>query len=314
MTASQSASGMEKTMRSRRMPALLIKMSSVPNASTAWSIMRLAPLKSLTSSPLTMASPPMPAISAATCCAGVRSAPVPSGSPPRSLTTTLAPWLASMSACSRPMPRPAPVTTATRPSHSFAIANSPSAPERSTRRLDAGLQIGPDRAPVDDLIEVFAHAQRESVAPAIFGHRFGDTCDLDCPLELAPIAQRDQRVDVAGQFELLAVGCDRCPQRSMVEVGIPVAVDRRVDDVVELAVAKYHPRDLAIGHLAPVDREQEREVGAELHVHPPVGVDRLPVPRSPRVVAVAEAVELGALAVDLDPTGTVHELIEVGSA
>ena len=37
--------------------------------------------------------------------------------PPRSLTTTLAPCAASVSACSRPMPRPAPVTMATRPSH-----------------------------------------------------------------------------------------------------------------------------------------------------------------------------------------------------
>ena len=42
--------------------------------------------------------------------------PEPSTSPPRSLTTTLAPWLANSSACSRPMPRPAPVMTTTRPS------------------------------------------------------------------------------------------------------------------------------------------------------------------------------------------------------
>ena len=39
-------------------------------------------------------------------------------SPPRSLTTTLAPCSASNSACSRPMPRPAPVMMATRPSQS----------------------------------------------------------------------------------------------------------------------------------------------------------------------------------------------------
>src|SRR5215212_7401060 len=40
--------------------------------------------------------------------------PVPSREPPRSLTTTLAPSLASVNAYSRPSPPPAPVTTMTR--------------------------------------------------------------------------------------------------------------------------------------------------------------------------------------------------------
>jgi hypothetical protein len=48
--------------------------------------------------------------------AGPAELPDPSGSDPRSLTTTLAPWRANSSACSRPMPRPAPVTITTRPS------------------------------------------------------------------------------------------------------------------------------------------------------------------------------------------------------
>ena len=47
---------------------------------------------------------------------------VPSSSAPRSLTTTLAPWRANSSACSRPMPRPAPVTMTTRPSQSTRLA------------------------------------------------------------------------------------------------------------------------------------------------------------------------------------------------
>ena len=59
---------------------------------------------------------PWPSISSTTCWAGLRSPPLPSTLPPRSLTTTLAPWPARLSACSRPMPRPAPVTMATRPS------------------------------------------------------------------------------------------------------------------------------------------------------------------------------------------------------
>src|SRR5690606_38188523 len=41
-------------------------------------------------------------------------APVPSRAPPRSLTTTLAPSRARVSAYSRPRPPPAPVTTMTR--------------------------------------------------------------------------------------------------------------------------------------------------------------------------------------------------------
>src|SRR3954471_8056706 len=44
--------------------------------------------------------------------------------PPRSFTTTLAPWDASISAYSRPIPRPAPVITQMRPSQSFATTLS----------------------------------------------------------------------------------------------------------------------------------------------------------------------------------------------
>ena len=72
--------------------------------------------KSVMSAPLTTAWPPIASISATTSLAGPGSAPLPSGWAPRSFTTTAAPSLASISACSRPMPRPAPVTIATRPS------------------------------------------------------------------------------------------------------------------------------------------------------------------------------------------------------
>src|SRR3984957_17960568 len=54
--------------------------------------------------------------SSTTCTAGPSEEPEPSPSAPRSLMTSLAPWLANSSACSRPMPRPAPVMTTTRPS------------------------------------------------------------------------------------------------------------------------------------------------------------------------------------------------------
>ena len=52
----------------------------------------------------------------------------PAIEPPRSLTTTLAPRSASSMAWARPMPRPAPVTTATRPSNvsgSGAVSENP---------------------------------------------------------------------------------------------------------------------------------------------------------------------------------------------
>ncbi len=109
MTASHSASVMLVSMRSRRMPALLITTSSPPKVSMACCTSRCEPSQSEMSSPLATASPPMATISATTSWAGPVDLPSPSISPPRSLMTSLAPWSASMSACSRPMPRPAPV-------------------------------------------------------------------------------------------------------------------------------------------------------------------------------------------------------------
>ncbi len=50
MTESKSSSAMVKSILSRRIPALFTSTSSFPNASTAVSMMFLAPLKSATSS------------------------------------------------------------------------------------------------------------------------------------------------------------------------------------------------------------------------------------------------------------------------
>ncbi len=65
---------------------------------------------------------PAASISSTTAWAGPVDAPVPSMAPPRSFTTTLAPWAARSIACSRPMPLPAPVTMQIRPSQSLAMA------------------------------------------------------------------------------------------------------------------------------------------------------------------------------------------------
>ena len=75
-----------------------------------------AAVKSAMSAPLATAFPPAWAISATTAWAGPVSCPEPSIATPRSLTTTEAPSLASSRATDLPIPRPAPVTIATRPS------------------------------------------------------------------------------------------------------------------------------------------------------------------------------------------------------
>ena len=121
MTASHSSSVMLVSIRSRRMPALLTTACRSPNVSTAVLIRRWAPSHDDTLSPLATASPPNALISSTTCWAGDRSPPEPSTLPPRSFTTTFAPWYARLRACSRPMPRPAPVTMAMRPSHNLLM-------------------------------------------------------------------------------------------------------------------------------------------------------------------------------------------------
>ena len=69
-TASHSASSMLKSMRSRRIPALLTRMSRVPYLSIAVCTKRRAPSQSATSSVFATASPPSAVISSTTVCAG----------------------------------------------------------------------------------------------------------------------------------------------------------------------------------------------------------------------------------------------------
>src|ERR1700761_5321295 len=105
-------------MRSRRMPALFTTMSMRPKWSIAswtirWASSQLATLPALaTALPLPWAC----SISATTRWAGPESRPSPVTVPPMSLTTTLPPLAAIASAVARPIPPPAPVTTATLPS------------------------------------------------------------------------------------------------------------------------------------------------------------------------------------------------------
>src|SRR5215472_13842450 len=77
------------------------------------------------------ALPPASVISATTWSAGPLSVPAPSTAEPRSLTSTAAPSAASKEATDLPIPLPAPVTIATRPSSS--PISTPTRPGSITR-------------------------------------------------------------------------------------------------------------------------------------------------------------------------------------
>src|SRR5262245_24867312 len=112
ITMSQSSSGIFLKLLSRRMPALLTRMCTVPNALTASSMIDLAPSLDETDALFAIAVPPAALISFTTRSAASPE-PVPSPLPPRSLTTTFAPRFANSSACALPSPPPAPVITTT---------------------------------------------------------------------------------------------------------------------------------------------------------------------------------------------------------
>lgn len=103
------------------MPALAHNRSTLPHSLVARSTIAVTCSKFATSAPSAIAVPPALRISSTTVSAGDSEPPVPSRAPPKSLTTTLAPRLASPSACARPRPLPAPVTIATRPSNLIAM-------------------------------------------------------------------------------------------------------------------------------------------------------------------------------------------------
>src|SRR5438309_1218025 len=168
-TASHSSSLMLTRTRSRRTPALLTRTWRPPKASTAALMSRWPASQSATLSALAMASPPMALISSTTCWAGVRSSPEPSMAPPRSLTTTLAPSEANSSACSRPMPRPAPVMTATRPS---------SAPISVSFRSN-GREPAPSPALVRQACGTRSQPPRRRVKPPDGAHMTSDGVEVD---------------------------------------------------------------------------------------------------------------------------------------
>src|SRR5215469_4651248 len=107
MTRSHSSGDIEKIIRSRSTPALFTRMSSRPNSRSAVASRSCAVDHSPMSPVLVTALPPAALISAAVSSAPFRS---------MSLMTRLAPAAASPRASARPIPWPAPVTIAARPS------------------------------------------------------------------------------------------------------------------------------------------------------------------------------------------------------
>ena len=106
------------------MPALFTTASMRPKWSSAACTIFCAEPQAATDSVQISATPPFCSISALVCSAGLAEPPSPVSEAPMSATMTLAPAPAIMMAISRPMPPPAPVTTATLPSIMPAIACS----------------------------------------------------------------------------------------------------------------------------------------------------------------------------------------------
>src|SRR3954468_9598122 len=100
--------------------------------------MRFAASHSDTLSVFATARPPAALISSTTFCAGPASRPSPGSEAPMSFTTTAAPAAAMASAKSRPIPPPAPVTSAT-----LSFRSTPLLPEAGVAPLDQAQQAIP---------------------------------------------------------------------------------------------------------------------------------------------------------------------------
>src|SRR4051812_41770959 len=138
-TSFQSAVLILWKMTSRRIPALLIRISTRPKASSAALTIASAFFASTIDNVEAMASPPAFLISSTVSCAGPASAPAPCRLAPISQTTTRAPSCASPSAIARPIPRAPPVTIATLPATMPAISATPNL----FRQIHDHPQLGP---------------------------------------------------------------------------------------------------------------------------------------------------------------------------
>src|SRR5579872_1120067 len=232
---------------SRVMPALFTRMSRRPKPSTARAISAAAPAGSTALSALTRAWPPAAVISSTTSVAGAGST---------SLTTTCAPSAANSFAVAAPIPRPAPVTIATRlssrPIASAGLARFPvhpvtAAPAAVLLHLDPALLLGPVLggdvvAPLalaarqDDVGSLVARCHRRSLL-VDFRHPAGTHGTPTLPDGEAKALLHGDRLDqldlhrgvVAGHHHLGALGeVDRAGDVGGPEVELrPVVVEER---------------------------------------------------------------------------------------
>src|SRR6185295_10746222 len=160
-------------------------MWQLPKESTAVLTMRSPKSFAVTSPTHATARPPKPLTSATASCAGPSS---------RSLTTSAAPSRASRRAMLRPMPRPEPVTIATRPS-SCAMGSSPAGVERS------GSQLGVAVIQDDDV--ALGHEAAERKAPVAFAPDLGANClaGIDRRREPHVHALQPRGIVFAGELE-----------------------------------------------------------------------------------------------------------------
>src|SRR5579862_1781241 len=286
ITASHSSSVMLTIMRSRRMPALLTRTSRPPNVSTAWWTMRAAPAQSATSSVLATASPPASAIDAATSRAGPPSAPVPSRAPPRSLTTTRAPWAASISAWSRPIPRPAPVTMHTRPSRERPITRSSCGRRASGPSHDLGVVAGPVALLEHALVELAVRVARQLLHEV-------DALRALVGRQLAPAVLQQLLL------QFLARGCSRDQLDDRLHLLAHLRVGNADDgDVGDGGVGGQHVLRLL---RVDVDAARDDHVGGPVgEVQVPVGVEVADVADGPPAVAVAHRRRLARVVVVLE--------------
>src|SRR3954465_13209014 len=223
MTSDQSDQLMRWKILSRRMPALFTRMSTRPKVSSVEATI----LSALAGSPIesveAIAAPPFLVISLTTPWAGPASLPQPSSATPMSLTTTLAPSSASISAMARPMPRPAPVTMATLSwtipamcSVRFWCLTAPFCEQMACRVKPGLVRPGPrllalennmaGRRPAARPHPLGAPADHPQARPPLAG-------DLDDQPQLGPLLVLGERVALLGRGKAALAG-----QRQLVEI------------------------------------------------------------------------------------------------
>src|SRR3954470_16240333 len=261
MTVSQSSSLILKRRLSRMTAALLTRMSSAPSSATVRSTAASTCSRERTSQPIAIAVPPSRVI-ASTVSA--------QSSSRRSLTATCAPSAASLIAVAAPIPRPAPVTSAARPSsramrpdRSRSGSEPRAGPPHAEPARGVGLERQRDRQRVLGLVvEV---DQRVAVAQRQRDLRLaaGELVDRDDRRALPVTAVREhgrhagveQLEGPEAELGALAPAADQALEPAQQRVRI-AALRVHVDALGAVVAAGHRPAQLARGREAAVALRQ----------------------------------------------------------